>query len=535
MKKLSIVISLLLVLALLLSCAPKPASTPGPAPTPPPVPQAPSGPTGELTLALTDWGNDTFAPATAQGQNRIAWDLIFNYLMVFNADRKLEPSLATKWEMSPDGKTWTISLRNDVKFQNGDPLTAEDVKYSIEDAIIPESISTGGPMIRESLESMEVTDPYTLVLHMNKPTMKSAIITPLARYIPIVPKSYRESVGRDEFERKPIGTGPFNLVGHVIGDSFKFEAWDGYWGPAPAFKTLTVKYVPEEATRIAMLKTGEADIVNIEISSKQEVQSAGFKIAAAKGMFNSNVNFLGQYYPDSPGYDSDNPFLDVRVRQALTLAINREELAEQIFLGQAVPSGNWPFMPGLEGWDDKWTPRPYDLEKAKQLMAEAGYPNGFKTKMYIYKTSGMPDLPKMTEAITMYWAELGVQAELEQTKWSAVKPSLKAEEVSGHTILRRGDAQDDCLSRMNTEVSSWGITRAFETAETDALIKEIGATLDDTTRANLSKQLGQILYDQYATAPLVRVDTLYAVSGKIGDWQLLPFASVLNLQSLSHP
>jgi peptide/nickel transport system substrate-binding protein len=276
----------------------------------------------DLVVGLAGLGQETLDPPVAGHFVKYYLSLMYDYLVGTTSDGQLSPKggIATKWENSSDHKRWTFHLRKDVKFHNGDPLTAEDVKFSIERAIGKRSTTGYAGPLRALIAAIETPAPDRVVIVTKDPTL--IIPTYLSRALSsegmIVPKKYAESVGDDAFARKPVGSGPYKFVEHVAGSHIKLAAFDNHWRTGtPKFKTITFKIIPEETTRIALLRRGELDVTDISRERVKEVEKDGFPIHVRRE--EALVHMWVVLAPD--GWPA--PLKDKRVREALNLAIDR--------------------------------------------------------------------------------------------------------------------------------------------------------------------------------------------------------------------
>jgi peptide/nickel transport system substrate-binding protein len=280
-------------------------------------------------------------------------------------------SLAEHAEMSADYKTAAFRLRPGLKFQDGTPLTTADVKWTYESFK-----GAYAKLFHDKLDRIEIIDDRTIVFHFKEPfidfmDLYNGGVSGIGW---IVPRNYYEKVGRDGFRLHPIGAGPFKLESQEPGTQMVFKAWDAYWRRAPAAESIVVKGVRDPATRLAGLQTGELDLA-YGMTGKLLP-----RVMADKEL-RWDPNFTSAWWLAFPGYDEPQSlFHDKRVREAVSLAINRAFLSKQETEGIGVPWGNWigsEQRDALRG-DGKDLPVPeYNPAKAKQLLAEAGFPNGF--------------------------------------------------------------------------------------------------------------------------------------------------------------
>src|SRR5499433_1788177 len=274
------------------------------------------------------------------------------------------PCLAESWTMSKDGLTYEFVLRKGLKFHNGDPLGADDVKFSFE-----RYKGGGASTLKARVAAVEIVDPLRVRFRMKQPwpDFMTFYATPATSAAWIVPKKYVERVGDDGFKKAPVGAGPYRFVSFNPGIELVVEAYEGYWRKTPAIKRLVLKSVPDEATRLVMLKRGEADVAyGLRGPDAQEVRrSPGLTLKPILPTVSQWVVFTEQWDPKSPWFDQ-------RVRLALNLAIDRKGFSDAEYLGYGRPAPS--IIP--RDFEYYWTPPPYphDPAKARALLAEAGYP-----------------------------------------------------------------------------------------------------------------------------------------------------------------
>src|SRR5215471_2759477 len=277
----------------------------------------------------------------------------------------MTPSLAESWTVSPDQRTYEFKLREGLKFHNGDPFTAEDVKFSFQR-------TKGSKILKEKVREITVVDPYRVRFQLQEPFPDFmafyGTLTTGAGWI--VPKKHIEKVGDEAFKKHPIGLGPYRFVSHTLGVELVMEAFEGYWRKVPSVKRLVFKVVPDPTTRAAMLKRGEVDVVyTLDAPQALELQKdPSLRLAFSGGIGIAAVDFLDMWDPKSP-------WADKRVRLAANYAIDRRGISEMETLGASKPTGS--IIPRTFEFALPIEPYPYDPGKAKQLLAEAGYPNGF--------------------------------------------------------------------------------------------------------------------------------------------------------------
>ena len=282
-------------------------------------------------------------------------------------EQALAPSLAESWSASEDGLTYEFALRQGAKFHNGEPVTAEDVKFSFE-----RYRGTARDLMKDRVAAIETSDPRHVRFKLKQPWPDFLTFYGSASGSGwIVPKAYLEKVGDEGFKKAPVGAGPYKFVSFTPGIELVLEAFDQYWRKPPSVKRLVFKVIPEETTRLAALKRGEVDIaysVRGELAEElQRTPGLTLKPAVVQGVFNI-------YFPDQ--WDAKSPWHDERVRRAASLAIDRDGLNQALTLGYSLVTGN-PVV--ADNYEFFWQPPApvYDPEKAKQLLVEAGFPKGF--------------------------------------------------------------------------------------------------------------------------------------------------------------
>ena len=512
-----------------------PAAAPTEAPTPKP---AAAEPTGGLVVALSTYAEDTFLPWNGGVARQTYLGLIYEFLAYADPETaEPQPGLATKWEMSADGKTWTFWLREGVQFHEGwGELTAEDVKYSWERMVDENSIGSPAGQLRALFDTIEVVDPYKIVVTLQKPYaefVRSHMMDYNAGGM-IVCKKYVESVGDEEANAHPIGTGPYTLAeehqkaGPIVLKTI--EGVENHWRVTPEFETVTFLLVPEEATRVAMLLAGEVDLAPISYDSVETVEASGLHVVSIPQNWVPLIWFGGITETQPERYDPEHPWFDVRVRQALSYAIDRNAIAETIFHGEAVPAGAPNPVPG---WIDI-EPYPYDPEKAEQLLAEAGYPDGFPLTLKTLVANPGAELPVIGEAVAMYWQAIGVDVNIVPTDWGTVRDELLAAQANDYLFTQRGQPFAEPLTPATIFFAPEGRFTSYATEESAALLNEMLTELDAGKREQLAREFGQLLRDDVAGIFIVYANEPYGASDQVGQWptiRMRPF----NIELITRP
>src|ERR1700720_3371338 len=317
------------------------------------------------------------------------------------------PSLAEAWSASEDGLTYDFTLRQGTLFHNGDPVTAEDVKFSFE-----RYRGASHDLMMERVAAVEIPDARHVRFKLKRPWPDFLTFYASATASGwVVPKKYVEKVGEEGFKKAPIGAGPYKFVSFNPGVELVLEAFDQYWRKPPDVKKLIFKVIPDETTRLAALKGGEIDIaysIRGELAEDlRKTPGLSLKPAVVQGVFCI-------YFPDQ--WDPKSPWHDERVRRAASLALDRKGINDALTLGYSLVSGN-PIVPN--GFDFFWQPPPtaaeYDPEKAKKLLAEAGHPSGFDAGDYYCDSS----YSNIAEAAVDNLAAIGIRTKLRPVERAA--------------------------------------------------------------------------------------------------------------------
>ena len=342
----------------------------------------------------------------------------------------MTPSLAESWTLSPDQKTYEFKLRQGLKFHNGDPFTAEDVKFSFLRA-------KSSRILKERVREIEIADPYRVRFHLHEPFPDfMAFYGTLATGSGwIVPKKYVEKVGDDGFRKQPIGLGPYKFVSSTPGIEVVMEANETYWRKMPSVKRLVFKSVPEATTRAAMLKKGEVDVAYLlDAPTALELKrDPNLKLAFSGAIGIHFLDFFDQWI-------SKSPWADRRVRLAAMMAVDLRSINEAENLGASRLTGS--LAPRKFEFTLPLEPYPYDPAKAKQLLAEAGYPNGFDAgDLYPY-----PPYFSMGEAVGSNLAGVGIKTRMVTMERAAFQSAWLTKKLKGDLRLHPRDLRQRRLT-----------------------------------------------------------------------------------------
>lgn len=428
------------------------------------------------------------------------------YLLIRTPNGDLKPGVASSWKMSPDGKEIDFTLRKGVKFHSGDPLTTKDIVFSIERGRAKNPTTKTRT---DSIERVEVIDDYHFKLHFKSPDVT---FIPTKGGFPVVSKSYYDRVGEDKFSKEPAGTGPYKVVRYVPGEYVDLERFEDYWGPKPSIKEARILFITEEMTRVAKLKAGEVDFVQgCPYPAVKDIEKTpGLKTIRFATNHTTPSVIFGTRNPNTPWHDR-------RVRLAMAYAIDCDAIIKNVL--QGIPN-HYAFLAPYElGYDPNLKPYPYNPKKARELLAEAGYPNGFEFKLYWIITGYGPMMREVAEAIASYLEAVGIKTKLvaqEYSAWNSTFRSSKnpqAEYVSFYIHNRAGLVEP--TYSISLGYSSDGSFSIYSNPELDKLIYEARATVNDTKRAELIRKIVKTIMDEVPTIPIFNTVAVYAMKDSV--------------------
>jgi peptide/nickel transport system substrate-binding protein len=405
--------------------------------------------------------------------------------------------------------TWELKLRRGVRFHNGEPFTAESVKFSFERVLNPEQKSP----IRGAftwVKSVDIVDDYTVRITTAKPYPVIHEMLTFANFAMVPPKYIKEK-GDAYFARNPVGTGPYKFVEWRKGEQLTLEANEQYWRGAPAIKTLVFRVIPEAATQIAELLSGGVDLIRAVPPDQLSVIKSS-KVARVTATKILRVVFLQM---DGDGRASKTPLTDVRVRRAVNHAVNVDEIMQKILGGLAVrtPSGGSALAFGT---DTTIKPYAYDIERAKKLLAEAGYPGGFEVSLNTYAGS-IVNVDQVAQATMGYLGQVGIRVKLRHfADVGQYLANFRGSKLDGITMASWGynsvfDADAIYYIHFHT-----GEPNAYNTSkEMDAWLDEARSAVDAKKRRELYSRLQRFIVDQAYWAPMYAQYTIEAVSNKL--------------------
>lgn len=457
--------------------------------------KASSGPTGTLTIATP---GDILTMDPAMHRSRDTENVIrevFNGLV--NEDNSLQPvpELATAWH-STDPLTWVFDLRHGVQFSNGDPFTADDVKFTIDRILDPAQKSPRASLL-PTVDNVTVQDQYTVAIHTKTPT---ANLLQLLAVQEIVPKKYVQQVGDAAFAKSPIGTGPFLFKSWTPNQQVVLTANPHYWAGAPKVATLIFRPIPEVATRVAALQSGEVQIAAQIPADIAKTLTGTTKVATDPG---TNVYFLAMNVKTAP-------FNSLQVRQGVNYAVDQAALVSGLYGGQA-EALNQPMGKSMVGYVPSFAGYKHDLDKAKSLLA--GVPA-------VQLDARQQDLT-LAQAVAGQLQAAGLKVSVNSMETAAMTSSINSGKSAFYLYswgVSDGDADSLFSVQFATNRQNQVFT-AYSDPQLDTLIQQGRSTLDKSVRNGYYAQATKIVTDAAVWAPLLIPQDIYGVSASVKDWQ----------------
>jgi peptide/nickel transport system substrate-binding protein len=496
------------------------------------VAPAAAAPEGTLTVAVATFGNERWLPHLYVGAEDVVLKPMYENLLTRDAKGELAPMLAERWKVADGGRTWTFYLRKGITFHNGEPFTAEDVRFTFTSVAKEGSANSLAPELR-LIKSIEVENPHAITVRFEKPFVAFAnkVNQGLFASSAFI-QSKRHIEGREDgAERQPVGTGPWKLVEHVRGDRIVYEAVERHWRATPQWKRLVILKVPEPATRMAMLRAGSVDVIEIGGEYVDELKKVGVRT-----LLMPNVSWvyviLGGQWPAKPTYDPKVPWAQPdaekarKVRLALNLAVDKQAIMQRMLGGLGTVVGSWLSYP-----TDPWTtdalkkPYPYDPAQAKKLLAEAGYPNGFDVTMNLTAWPGRGYLPDVGEAVATYWEKVGIKVKRRPVDRAIFAADFRARRYSGVTLAYAAPlvAPEPWEVLIRGGYTKAALNLFVEHPKLDEIIDRLAVQPSVQERTSIMRN--ELLPWLHDYVPAVAIGAAHAIAGvgpKVGDWPLIP-------------
>jgi peptide/nickel transport system substrate-binding protein len=429
--------------------------------------------------------------------------------------RQITPQLAASYEVTPDGLQLTYKLRNDAKFHDGSPVTAEDVAFTFEYLRSDQTRSTRKAEWTTVMDSVSTPDAQSVVLKLKQPYPQQLISN--GQYWSTISKAAFNAGGFDGFGKNPIAAGPFKFVDGTLGERVRLTAVEGHYRKTPFVKDLNIIISPEEATRVAQIQTGELDITYIQPASK----------AAVQGIPGAKVVTFAEDYPvwlvfrDGATGNPSSPTTNILVRRAMSMAVNRKTITQNILSGDAVPSGTIS-LPRIIGHTDI-AAADYNIDQAKALLSQAGFPNGFKIDL---RTDGKAEY---VDVMVADWKKIGVDVNvivLDGAAWTALVTKDKT--VGGMHIQPLRAAVDP--ANWAVFIRKSGVINYLPESvkeKTEPLMTSIIVGSNESERGKAWGEVQKLIADDLTYCSLWHPASNFAVSAKVAAWDPIPDTSFI--------
>ena len=474
---------------------------------------APGAVAADLTIGLSADVTSMDPHVLNAAPNNAVADQIYGTLVMNDARQRLSPGLAESWR-AIDETTWEFRLRKGVKFHDGTDFTAEDVAFTLDRPPTLKSAGAQFSVFTRAVREKIIVDPHTIRFktatpYPNMPVDMAAL--------PMLSKRAAQNAQSADFDagKAAIGTGPFKLVRFVRGDRIELARHDAYWGPKPAWDRVTLRILTNDASRVAALLAGDVQL--IEAVPTQDF--AKVKANPSLQVFTTSSNRMIFLHMDASRDKSPfvfdrsgkplerNPFRDVRVRKAVSKAINRQAIVERVMEGMAAAAGQ--FVPeGFFGYDPALKPEAFDPDGARKLLAEAGFPQGFAVTLHGPNNRYVND-DQVVQAVAQMLARVGIQARVETMPMAVYFPKANKSEFS-FALLGWGVSTGEASYPLRALVATYNADKGFGTfnwgrysnAQLDKVIEQAMATVDDGEREKLLREGQRLAFADQAVVPL---------------------------------
>ena len=517
-----------------------------------------------LHLAVTPLPQDTFFPWLATSSGQLVFRPMWENITTISPETGVStilPQLAREWEMSPDAGQYTFYLQEGVEMHHGwGEFTVKDVVLTIDQQMSDPLAGCKGPLkkfmgfdsMTEMVDAgkMEIIDDYTFRMDLAQPQVDVAdwwfniLVIPCAA---VRSSAQYEAEGDSMFETGPAGTGAFQFVTRELKEYTEYEAvpYD-HWRVNPEFQRLRISTTPEDLTRLAMLLTGEANMVDVPKVLHQQAVDEGMEVFESPlPSVGLSLFPLGQYYVSQVNWNPDTEPWNApgetgnKVREALNRAINREQIINELFKGRGEPMYNTIFHQTLEGWNPRWEEEfderyGYDPERAKQLLDEAGFPgdNGQdRFFMEVYQTSlpGLPETIEVAQTVAQSFEDIGIDAKLVEVEFARALDAFR-DQHDAHFLLPARQT----IRQINANTRIYYYTGPIDPdlgRPTGGVLYMEGQLYDDTyekllvetdpqVRHELIMKMGDDIYDTYRTIPVVNIrSTLVANPDEVAEYK----------------
>lgn len=487
--------------------------------------------TERLKVAIAPLGWDTNFTWLQSRSGQLDKRPALEYLVGIDARTgKYIPELAEKWEMSADGKHWTVTLRKGVKFhETWGEFTARDVRHAVFLLTQPESTQTDSGLWRNLMgiaktdgadetnkkiaAGVEIVNDYQVIFHLAIAMPEFAEAISANADLPMESKARWDAGGKELYGQKVVGTGPFEFVERKVGTHVLYKRVENHWRKTPEFKELEFRWVPEGVTRLATLLADEVHISDVDRALQKDAMSKGMKVVPSTlPAIQHWWVFGGMYFSEPDKLDPKSPFNKVEVRQAMNMAINRKALADGLLGGRVQPLRINGYHPELDEvlWPGIWNPEwdklaedryGYNPTKAKELLQKAGYANGFEFPVYLFTLPGLPEQVDIGQALALDWEAIGLKPKLVEIDFPRVREKYRTKTIQGALFPARNALRAlETVRIMNTTKDS--VVHVYLHPYIEERITTLHTVVDPKERARLLREIGDHKFNNFSEMPL---------------------------------
>jgi peptide/nickel transport system substrate-binding protein len=483
-----------------------------------------------LTIALGQWGSGSPFGWRAILSEQSLWGQVFDPLLQQDPrTAEYRPGLAVAWQPAPDYRSWTFTLRQGVQFHDGyGELTSDDVKFSLDQNLRPDATGLAVPFFNSHVDRIEAPDRYTVVVRLKSPTWEvPAHLAEWRGVQTIWSRKYLEQVGEERAALHPIGTGPYRHVDGKAGEFQRFEALTSHWRVVPHFGELVIRRITSPAMALEAVRAGEIDVTLLGGDLIRQARQANLRLHIKGSISQYWATLPGQAPPGTPDFnpglpwvgDADDPASAERarlVRLALNHAVDKRAIVQEVWngYGQVTPFSYW-YYPMHQGFRYEWTVPEYDPQRARALLAETGYPDGFE--IVVSGVPQTPDGPHAMEAIARDWENVGITISRRDLDNGAHASRLRSRNGVDYSWVYAVPQPYDEPSLYYGQAAG---TLLVESPAYEQALRVIRGELDPVRRAHLTSDVGQRLYERYHGVMLGTKSHVWALSRRVGEWPL---------------
>ena len=520
---------------------PTPAPTAKPAPTPVPTVAGDTGPEGTLDAGFREVNPFAAHPRLSStiaaqfvgsgiGETPVSQDVNDVY----------QAELFTEWDVAEDGLTWTFKIREGVPFHKGyGEMTADDIIWFFYEFGEPDSLNGHARHVRRLLldpegTPLEKVDDYTVRTSTSVPHFDMLLRLARPNIGAITSMRQAQELGDEEAARDAAATGPWEIVDHDT-NIWHMRAVEGHWRKTPEFAELKFYSMPEESTRVAGFLTGNLDTMQMNLDSKpviDEAEDIKYMRVAFGGTLQVALGLGNFHIPDSnrPAWDPDLPWVSAspdvnseewdrarKVRLAMAIAIDKQTMVDTLLRGIGQPLAAWGWEANMHRLPDDMQEREYNPEKARQLLAEAGYPDGFEITL-TPDIRGIPSEVEACEAVAVMWENVGIRTKVNRVPYATVSPIYRAREYTGANCHGTAGVSDPMGLVGSAFLSDASGIIGFEHPWLDEKITEAIQIVDTEERYKVAVEIARFIWDEVVDEALYSVDILWPLSKEVDDW-----------------